>query len=216
MARKFVTSSSRFGVPLFWSTPQGSGSVLGVLEHWTALSRNRWGRLLSPNGTPSVISTTALTWQETQSGLLAPVGAVNAGLIQMSLEVPPVNKVWYSLLSPVRNWPTLNIVSASGVATAFELSPNEMPRTAVISDACCVWVADPVQVVTLQSGIIPLEMKAPPSWRPAIPTEVAGTSALLTFNGSYATTPSRTGVAVVDWREMKSVRALRAIRYFGG
>ena len=82
------------------------------------LSRNFCGRLLSPYGSPSVMSTIAFTWQATHSGLFAPVGAVNPGFSQMLLELA-VKAVWYSLSPPPKNWPTLKTVSASGVAIAF-------------------------------------------------------------------------------------------------
>jgi len=63
--------------------------------------------LLSPLGSPSVISTIAFTWQATQSGLLAPVGAVKPLFNQMLLELE-VNAVFQVASSPLKNWPTLS------------------------------------------------------------------------------------------------------------
>src|SRR6266404_5826217 len=100
VARKLVTSSSRLGVELDPSVPQGSGAVEGVRGHWMLLSRIFWGRLLSPLGSPSVISTIAFTWQATQRGLLAPVGAVKPLFNQMVLELA-VKAVFQVASSPV-------------------------------------------------------------------------------------------------------------------
>src|SRR6266849_9956451 len=105
VARKLLTSSSSAGDPLYWSVPQPAQVIV--------LSRNACGRLLSPKGSPSVMSTTALAWQEAQSGLLAPVGAVNAALVHLA-----PNFVVQKVLSPAKNWQTLKRVSASGVAIA--------------------------------------------------------------------------------------------------
>src|SRR3954466_416934 len=181
VARKLVTSSSRLALLFPSSTPQGSAPV--VCGHWMELLRNLVGRLLSPLGSPSVISTMELTWQEMQSGLLAPVGAVNPGLSQMLLE-PAGKAVWESLLSPVKNWPTLKTVSASGVAMGLVRVPKEMPRTAVIRLDCCDWVVVLVQVVTLQSGTMPDETREPPSLRPMKPVLTTGTSLEATLRAS--------------------------------
>ena len=72
-ARKLATCASVLGEAFPWSVPQSVQPM--------PFCRRRYGTLLSPYGSPSVISTTALSWQGMQSGLFPPVGAVNADLI---------------------------------------------------------------------------------------------------------------------------------------
>ena len=70
---------------------------------------------------------------------------------------------------PVKNWPTLKSVSASGVAIGAPIEPHEIPpvtelapqvpRMAVYSVSRSVVV----QAVTPQLGTMPLEINEPPS-----------------------------------------------------
>ena len=72
-ARKLATCASVLGEAFPWSVPQSVQPM--------PFCRKRYGTLLSPYGSPSVISTTALSWQGLQSGLLPLVGAVKTFLI---------------------------------------------------------------------------------------------------------------------------------------
>src|SRR6267378_2797375 len=66
LARKRATSARRFALPLYWSAPQPGVGQAALTPPLSALIFAP-GRLLSPNGSPSVMSTTALAWQAVHS-----------------------------------------------------------------------------------------------------------------------------------------------------
>ena len=122
---------------------------------------------------------------------------------------------------PVKNWPTLKSVSASGVAIGALNEPHEIPPVTELTPQVPRMAVYRVsrslvaQAVTPQLGTMPLETIAPPSLA-RNPVLAAGWVSALTLFTSYVLIPMRTACGFPTIEPMKSVTALRAMRNFGG